>query len=130
MQSASCHFQFDDFGNILHHVDDLHLLVKLQAVLRIVSETDCLTAPQCFLKLLLIFHNSIYVLMSFAIVYYNTRIPKCSNRIFIPMRIKIIPPAISAFFWYLLPNIFPTTTPTMDSTKVVRPMIVIHSTIG
>ena len=49
--------QFDDFGNILHHVDDLHLLIKLQAVLRIVSETDCLTDIQCSTVRLLFAHQ-------------------------------------------------------------------------
>ena len=32
--------QLDDFGNVLNHIDDLHLLIELQAFLRIITETD------------------------------------------------------------------------------------------
>lgn len=55
--------------------------------------------------------------------------PKCSSKIFNPMRIKMIPPASSALFLYLLPNMFPTNTPMMEITNVVIPMIVIAGTI-
>ncbi len=32
--------QFYDFGNVLHYINHFHLLVKLQAVLRVVTEAD------------------------------------------------------------------------------------------
>ena len=38
--------QFDNFSDVLHHVDDLHLLVELKPVLRIVAETDGLADVQ------------------------------------------------------------------------------------
>ena len=38
--------QLDNFGNVLHHVDDLHLLVELKPILRVVAETDGLADVQ------------------------------------------------------------------------------------
>ena len=38
--------QFDNFSDVLHHVDDLHLLVELKPVLRVVAETDGLADVQ------------------------------------------------------------------------------------
>ena len=35
--------QFDDFGNILYHVNHFHLLVKLESVLRVITETNRFT---------------------------------------------------------------------------------------
>ena len=32
--------QFDYFGYILHDINDLHLFVKLETVLRVIAETD------------------------------------------------------------------------------------------
>ena len=49
--------------------------------------------------------------------------PKCSNRIFNPMRINIIPPIIPADLSYLEPKTLPIFTPKMEKTKVVRPMM-------
>ena len=39
--------QFDDFGNVLNHIDDLHLFVELQSFLRVITETDGFTNIQC-----------------------------------------------------------------------------------
>ncbi len=44
-------------------------------------------------------------------------------RIFRPMRMRTMPPAMVAGFSKREPNWLPTTTPTSDSTKVVTPMI-------
>ena len=55
--------------------------------------------------------------------YICYKIPKCSNNIFIPIKINIIPPANSAFFSYLLPNLFPTFVPIIDITNVIIPII-------
>ena len=49
-------------------------------------------------------------------------IPKCSNNIFVPSIIKINPPANSAFFSYLSPNIFPILTPTIEIANVIIPI--------
>lgn len=38
--------QFYDFGNVLHYINHFHLLVKLQAVLRVVTEADRLANVQ------------------------------------------------------------------------------------
>ena len=55
--------------------------------------------------------------------YICYKIPKCFNNIFIPIKINIIPPANSAFFSYLLPNLFPTFVPIIDITNVIIPII-------
>ena len=47
---------------------------------------------------------------------------KCSNRILAPNKIKIKPPANSAFFSYLHPNTFPILTPITDIIKVIIPI--------
>ena len=39
--------QFYDFGNILHHINDLHLFIKLQAILRVITEAHRLTNINC-----------------------------------------------------------------------------------
>ena len=48
--------------------------------------------------------------------------PKCSKRIFNPMRINIIPPIIPADFSYLDPKTLPIFTPKAENAKVVKPM--------
>ena len=48
--------------------------------------------------------------------------PKCSKRIFNPMRIKMIPPNTSAFFLNFVPKTLPIFTPTTEKTNVVSPM--------
>src|SRR5699024_11164437 len=48
--------------------------------------------------------------------------PRCSSRIFSPIKIKIMPPASSALLLYLAPNRLPTFTPTMDNAKVITPI--------
>lgn len=50
-------------------------------------------------------------------------ISRCSKRILIPRKIRMIPPASSAFALYLAPNTFPTLTPAMDKKKVVMPIV-------
>ena len=62
--------------------------------------------------------------------HQKTRIPRCSRRILSPRRTRIRPPINSALLLYLLPKKFPTTTPAMEMTMVVIPMMVIASTIG
>ena len=32
--------QFNHFGNVLNHINDLHLLVELQTFLGVITETD------------------------------------------------------------------------------------------
>ena len=61
---------------------------------------------------------------------YNTNIPRCSRRIFSHIRIRIIPPTISAFFLYLVPKKLPMYTPIMDITKVVIPIIAAADAMG
>ena len=39
--------QFDDFGNILYHINHFHLFVKLKSVLRIITETNCFANIHC-----------------------------------------------------------------------------------
>ena len=55
--------------------------------------------------------------------FYNTNIPKCSNKIFKPINIKMTPPAISALLLYLLPNTLPIFTPNIEITNVVIEII-------
>ena len=47
---------------------------------------------------------------------------RCSNRILIPMLIKIMPPKISIFFPNLVPVFFPNSIPNMETKKVIPPM--------
>lgn len=48
--------------------------------------------------------------------------PRCSNRIFNPISISIIPPAMTALFLYLTPNILPTFKPIAEIINVVAPI--------
>ena len=50
------------------------------------------------------------------------RTPRCSSRIFNPSRIRITPPASSAFALYFVPKTFPIYTPAADKRKVVTPI--------
>ena len=53
---------------------------------------------------------------------YIYRIPRCSSRILHPSRIRITPPASSAFDLYFVPNIFPIFTPAAERVNVVTPI--------
>ena len=48
--------------------------------------------------------------------------PRCSSRIFVPIRIRIMPPAISALLLYLRPKMLPTLSPIAEMINVVTPM--------
>lgn len=50
------------------------------------------------------------------------RTPRCSRRIFVPIKIKMTPPMMLADFSNFAPKRLPIFTPTMENTKVVRPM--------
>ena len=45
-----------------------------------------------------------------------------SNKILIPIKIKMIPPTNSAFDLYLQPTVLPTFTPIADNMNVITPM--------
>ena len=48
--------------------------------------------------------------------------PKCSSKIFSPIRIRIAPPTNSARFSYFAPKALPMNTPASEMTNVVHPM--------
>ena len=54
--------------------------------------------------------------------FQKSMIFKCSSSIFSPIKIKIAPPAISAFDLNLAPNTFPIFTPARDMANVTTPM--------
>ena len=54
----------------------------------------------------------------------NEIMPRCSKRIFKPMRISMIPPNMPADFSYFDPNTFPIFTPKTENMKVVTPIII------
>ena len=53
---------------------------------------------------------------------YDQKIPRCSRRIFVPIKIKIAPPVIVAAFLYLSPHRLPIHTPNALMTNVTQPM--------
>ena len=48
---------------------------------------------------------------------------RCSSRIFVPIKISIIPPMMLAGFEYFAPKKFPIATPAKLNKKVVTPII-------
>ena len=72
-------------------------------------------------------HALKFLLHEFFITY--KKIPKCSNNILVPIKIKISPPINSAFFSYLFPNVLPIFTPNKDNIKVMIPILVTDNTI-
>ena len=54
----------------------------------------------------------------------DEKTPRCSKKIFKPMRISMIPPNMPADFSYFEPNTFPIFTPKTENMKVVTPIII------
>lgn len=54
----------------------------------------------------------------------------CSNRIFVPIQIRINPPSLSADFSQREPSFAPKETPKKEKTKVVIPITAIVEKIG
>ena len=50
------------------------------------------------------------------------RTPRCSSKIFVPIKQRITPPARVALFLNLPPNFWPTQTPVSDKRNVVQPI--------
>ncbi len=57
------------------------------------------------------------------------KIPRCSRRIFRPIKIRTTPPKSSALDLYRMPKAFPSFTPAAESTKVVIPIKITAGTI-
>ena len=56
--------------------------------------------------------------------HYNSSIPNPSSKILSPKRIKIKPPANSAFDLYFVPNMLPSFTPKAERTQVITAIII------
>ena len=56
--------------------------------------------------------------------HYNSSIPNPSSKILSPKRIKIKPPANSAFDLYFVPNMLPSFTPKAERIQVITAIII------
>ena len=55
---------------------------------------------------------------------FQCKYPKCSNNIFVPIAIRMMPPAISIFFSKRCPNLPPMKTPMQERINVTRPITI------
>ena len=66
---------------------------------------------------------------SFIYFIYMLNIPRCSSNIFVPIKMRITPPALSAPDLNLVPHRFPSFTPAKPNAKVVAPIRVTARTM-